>query len=178
MRIKEVCKITGLTDKAVRTYINNQLINPTYTENYAGRKNYSFDDNDVDALNKIVLLRKYDFSLSDIKLLLNSDDNIIQVLEKHLKDTEKTTEAKNIVLANLKNAYDKSTSNLDELCLILNENIEPSNFDLLEQINTIWLKIKGKLPLLIVVCIVGFFVSISLLVFITIILSKVFLLLS
>ena len=99
MRIKEVCKITGLTDKAVRTYINNQLINPSYTENYAGRKNYSFDDNDVDILNKIVLLRKYDFSLSDIKLLLNSDDNIIQVLEKHYFTFTKKTEQMDIKTA-------------------------------------------------------------------------------
>lgn len=29
MRIKDVCKATGLTDKAVRLYINNQLINPS-----------------------------------------------------------------------------------------------------------------------------------------------------
>lgn len=178
MRIKEVCKRTGLTDKAVRTYINNQLITPSYTENYAGRKNYSFDNDDISTLHKIALLRKYDFSIADIKLMLENDDNIVPLLNNHLKDTEQTAEETSIVIANLKNACDKSISNIDELCMVLNENVEPTNFDLMEQINAIWSKVKGKLPLLIVVCILGFFIAIILLVVITIILSKVFLLLA
>lgn len=177
MRIKEVCKKTGLTDKAVRTYINNQLINPAYTENYSGRKNYSFSDEDVELLCKIALLRRYDFSLSDIKILLDDDDRILFVLEKHLNGTKQNAEETSIVLANLNNAYEKSISNLDELCMALDENVEPTNFDLMEQINSIWQKIKSKLPLLITVCVVGFFVTILLLIVITILLSKVFLLL-
>lgn len=178
MRIKEVCKKTGLTDKAVRTYINSQLINPAYTENYSGRKNYNFDNNDIDALYKIALLRRYDFSLSDIKSLLDSNDNVAFILENHLKNIKHNAEETSIVLANLNNAYDKSISNLDELCMVLSENIEPTNFDLMQQINTIWLKIKSKLPLLITVCIIGFFVAILLLIVITILLSKLFLLLA
>ena len=36
MKIKEVCEKTGLTDRAVRFYIENELIHPDYTENYTG----------------------------------------------------------------------------------------------------------------------------------------------
>lgn len=175
MRIKEVCKITGLTDKAVRTYINNQLINPAYTENYAGRKNYSFDKKDIELLSKIALLRKYDFSLSDIKSLLDSDDNVQLILENHLNNTKQNAQETSMVLANLNNAYDKSITSLDELCDVLNESVQPTNFDLMKQINSIWLKIKSKLPLLITVCLVGIFVAIVLLVVITVLLSKLFL---
>lgn len=47
LRIKEVCKKTGLTDKAVRLYINNELIYPDFQEGYNGRKNYNFSEDDV-----------------------------------------------------------------------------------------------------------------------------------
>ncbi|MFR5876465.1 MAG: MerR family transcriptional regulator [Eubacterium sp.] len=38
MKIKEVCKRTELTDKAIRTYIRNGLVFPKYDEKYTGRK--------------------------------------------------------------------------------------------------------------------------------------------
>ena len=55
LRIKEVCKKTGLTDKAVRLYINNELIYPDFQEGYNGRKNYNFSEDDVSLLKKIAL---------------------------------------------------------------------------------------------------------------------------
>ena len=38
MKIKAVCEATGLTDRTVRYYIEEELISPVYTENYLGRK--------------------------------------------------------------------------------------------------------------------------------------------
>ncbi len=58
LRIKEVCKKTGLTDKAIRVYINSGLLNPNYTENYTGRKNFDFSDEDVEVLKRISLLSR------------------------------------------------------------------------------------------------------------------------
>lgn len=177
MRIKEVCKKTGLTDKAIRLYIANRLINPAFTENYSGRKNYNFSDDDVDVLNKIALLRRYDFSVNDIRKMLNNNDNVLSILEKHLNNTKQNVEESSMVLANLTNAYDKSVSDVDELCIILNENLEPNNFEIMNFINSVWEKIKRKMPALLVICIVGFTVSILLLIAVTILLSKLFLLL-
>lgn len=177
MRIKEVCKKTGLTDKAVRLYISNQLINPAFTENYAGRKNYSFSDDDVDVLNKIALLRRYDFSVNDIREMLINKDHVLSILEKHLNNTKQNVEESSMVLANLTNAYDKSVSDIDELCIILMENLEPNSFEIMNFINSVWKKIKRKMPALLVICIVGFTVSILLLIAVTILLSKLFLLL-
>lgn len=178
MRIKEVCKLTGLTDKAIRLYINNQLINPCYTENYAGRKNYSFDERDVEMLKKISILRRYNFSISNIKAMINDRECIHNILEEHLNTAEQDFEESSIILTNLHNAYNNSADSLDALCSVLNENIEPSHFDILQAIHSIWKKFKSKIPLIIIICISCFIISILLLIFITIMLSKLFTLLA
>ncbi len=177
MRIKEVCKETGLTDKAIRFYINNHLISPNYTENYSGRKNYDFNESDVDALKKIAILRRYNFSVHDIKEMFDHNQSISVVLEKHLNKTKQSVEESSMILTNLNNAYNSSISCVDELCDILSENLEPNNFDIMNYIHSIWDKLKRKIPLLIVICCVGFLVAIILLIVITVMLSKLFLLL-
>lgn len=178
MRIKDVCKETGLTDRAIRLYINNRLINPDFTENYAGRKNYSFNEDDVERLKKIAVLRKYNFSLNDIKEMLESNNSINLILEKHLNHTKQNFEESSMILTNLNNAFNSTVDTVEDLCNILSENLEPDNFDILQAIHSIWNKIKRKLPLLIFVCIIGFLISIALLIIITILLSKLFALLA
>ena len=42
MKIKTVCELTGLSDRTIRYYIEEKLISPSHTENYLGRKKYSF----------------------------------------------------------------------------------------------------------------------------------------
>ena len=48
MKIKEVCEKTGVTDKAIRTYIKNGLVFPDYEENYPGRKKFDFSEADIE----------------------------------------------------------------------------------------------------------------------------------
>ncbi len=67
MKIKTVCDMTGLTDRAVRYYIEEQLISPEYTENYLGRKSFDFTESDVQQLKDISVLRKFGFSIAEIK---------------------------------------------------------------------------------------------------------------
>ncbi|MBR2418036.1 MAG: MerR family transcriptional regulator, partial [Clostridia bacterium] len=50
MKIKEVIAKTDLTDRAIRLYIENGLVSPSITENYSGRKNIEFSDDDLVAL--------------------------------------------------------------------------------------------------------------------------------
>ena len=38
MKIKQVMAKTGLTDRAIRLYIENELVKPECDENYNGRK--------------------------------------------------------------------------------------------------------------------------------------------
>ena len=69
MKMKEVLEQTDLTDRAVRLYMENGLVSPSCSENYAGRKNIEFSEEDVDKLNNIATLRKAGFSISEIKLM-------------------------------------------------------------------------------------------------------------
>lgn len=69
MKIKQICEQTGLTDRAIRYYIDEGLVSPAYTENYMGRKAYDFTDGDVTALNHIATLRKFGFTVEEIREL-------------------------------------------------------------------------------------------------------------
>jgi len=67
MKIKAVCEMTGLTDRSIRYYIEEELLLPSYTENYLGRKTFDFSDDDVQKLKDIAVLRKFGFSIAEIK---------------------------------------------------------------------------------------------------------------
>ena len=67
MKMKDVCRQTGLTDRAVRYYIEEGLISPAFSENYLGRKTFSFSESDVSALNEIAVLRKFGFSIAEVR---------------------------------------------------------------------------------------------------------------
>lgn len=175
LRIKEVCKETGLTDKAVRLYINNELIHPNYQEGYNGRRNYDFSEDDVNILKKIALLRQYNFPILTIKEMLDDNDCISEVLENHLFNTKQTLAESSMVLTNLNNAQNSSVSNLDELCDVLSQNLEPNEFDFMNTVKDVWNKIKKKIPLLISIIVLGVLISIVLLIIITILLTKLFL---
>ena len=77
MKIKAVCDLTGLTARTVRVYIDEQLIAPEFTENYLGRRSFEFSQSDIAALQNIATLRKYGFSIDEIRnILLNSQASI------------------------------------------------------------------------------------------------------
>lgn len=70
MKIRQVCEDTGLTDRAIRYYIDEGLLAPAYTENYLGRKSFTFSGEDVQRLRDIVVLRKYGLSIEEIRLII------------------------------------------------------------------------------------------------------------
>ena len=80
MKIKHVCQQTGLTDRVVRYYIEEGLIAPAYTENYLGRRSFDFTREDVDRLGEIAVLRKFDFSIPEIREIYDRPEAIGQVL--------------------------------------------------------------------------------------------------
>jgi len=70
MKIKQVCEQTGLTDRTVRYYIGEGLLSPAYTENYMGRRAYDFTEADVAVLENVATLRRFGFSIEQIRVLL------------------------------------------------------------------------------------------------------------
>ena len=80
MKIKSVCELTGLTDRTIRYYIEEKLISPLYVENYLGRKTYNFCEKDIKDLNDIAVLRKFDFTLEEIKSVINDAETSKEIL--------------------------------------------------------------------------------------------------
>lgn len=88
MKIKEICEKTGLTDRTVRYYIEEQLISPFYTENYLGRKSFDFSEQDLERLKHIAILRAYGFSVEEIKRLsLGEGDQIVEAVRSRTEET-------------------------------------------------------------------------------------------
>lgn len=81
MKIKTVCELTELTDRAIRYYIEEQLISPAYTENYLGRKSFDFSKSDIQQLQDIAVLRKFGFSIAEIKEMLLEPAQIIPIVK-------------------------------------------------------------------------------------------------
>lgn len=83
MLINEVCKLTGLTKKAIEYYEKQGLIKPIKSDN--GYRNYSQED--IALLNEISLYRKLDISIKDIKVIIKSRDKK-DIINNIIKDKQ------------------------------------------------------------------------------------------
>lgn len=85
MLINEVCRLTGLTKKAISYYEQQSLIKPI-----RGTNRYrEYSQNDVKLLNEISLYRSLDISISDIKKIINNEDKIESIKKVILEDKNK-----------------------------------------------------------------------------------------
>ncbi len=80
MKIKEVCAQTALTDRAIRYYIDEGLLAPAATQNYAGRRALDFSEEDVATLNAIATLRKFGFTVEEIRRILADPAESVAIL--------------------------------------------------------------------------------------------------
>lgn len=92
MKMKEVIKLTGLTDRAVRLYIEKELICPENEKSYTGRNNLNFPEKDVELLKKISTLRKAGFSISQIQSIQSNSEQAQLALNELLETKEKEQE--------------------------------------------------------------------------------------
>lgn len=115
MKIKAVCEITGLTDRTIRYYITENLISPAYTENYLGRKTFNFSENDIKELNDISVLRKFGFSIIEIREMIFCPEKSINIIESIRSRKENTVQEEKILLAALSNLDTKRSYTIAEL---------------------------------------------------------------
>ena len=92
MKIKAVCAQTGLTDRTIRYYIEQGLIAPAYEENYTGRRTYDFLERDIKQLQDIAVLRKFDFTIEEIRSILNDAEASQAVIAAVRERTETTVQ--------------------------------------------------------------------------------------
>ncbi len=88
MLINEVSQKVGMTQKAIKLYESKKPLTVARDEN--GYRNYSTDN--IEALNRIKLLRVAGISLSDIKLLFSGVISEADILEKRKQEISKESD--------------------------------------------------------------------------------------
>ena len=86
MKIKEVEKRTGITSHNIRFYEKEGLLNPSRNLSNGYRE---YTGADIQRINYIKLLRMLDISIKDIKVCLEKDEKLSDILTKHLEDLKK-----------------------------------------------------------------------------------------
>lgn len=120
MKMKELSALTGISDRTIRYYIDDGLFIPErYTENYEGRKSYNFSDNDVKRLKQIALLRKYGFSINEIKELTKGTSDLKSLVDKRVAEAKQNSEERLDEIRTLEAVAARQPKDIDELCEML-----------------------------------------------------------
>lgn len=100
MKIAEVCRITGLTERTVRFYVEEGLVQPeTHLRN--GREYREYADTDIQDLQTIALLRRAGFSLEEIRCMKETPHEIRHVVEAMRERLRNEIEGKQRILKRL-----------------------------------------------------------------------------
>ncbi len=124
LKIKEVIEKTGLTDRAVRLYIEHGLVTPENQKSYTGRNNYNFTQADIDCLEKIAMLRKADFSLEQIKILKLGGESAREVLLEYLTAKQESVVMGQKIVEALKGFSAQESVTMESVCAKIKESIE------------------------------------------------------
>lgn len=119
MKIKTVCELTDLSDRAIRHYIEEGLIAPDYSENYLGRRSFDFTQADVRMLKDIAILRKFDFSIPEIKQVQANPWNSWKVIQSLRERKSKMIQAEQAMMAALSGLEDGKAYTIEELARAL-----------------------------------------------------------
>ena len=141
MKIKAACDMTGLTARTIRVYIEEQLISPQFTENYLGRRSFEFSKGDIFALQNIATLRKYGFSIDEIRSILLDSQQSITIIENIKSRTKTQLDEYGERLVALSRIDDKRVYSVDELAAILSQS--EAELELPKETPKIKIKIKG-----------------------------------
>ena len=125
MKIKTVCERSGLSDRAVRLYIENGLLTPDKTENYAGRRSFDFSEEDVACLDRIAVLRAAGFSIAQIKEAQSDPQSIRRIVAEVTEKQETELRRSEKVLTAL-NALDEDVASFEKLADVLNIEEQPA----------------------------------------------------
>ena len=98
MKMKEICQKTGLTERAVRYYIERKLISPN-TYEQRDRTYFEFTEQHLIELRNIALLRKCGFSIDAIAEMNAAPDHIPSLLRSLWEETKRQSEELNSRLA-------------------------------------------------------------------------------
>ena len=124
MKIKQVITETGLTDRAIRLYIENDLVKPECDENYNGRKSIEFSKTDVENLKNIALLRKADFSIQEIKDLQMGGEIAQSTIKEYINRTNEKIEFNTEIIEKIGTLANEENITIEIICERLSSNLE------------------------------------------------------
>ncbi len=124
MKIKEVIEKTGLSDRAIRLYIDEGLTAPRIEESYSGRKSIDFSESDVERLKNVALLRKAGFSISDIKSMVDNNSAAKDIIEKFIEQTESNIAHETEIVEKLKRISFDEEVTFETICISLSKTVE------------------------------------------------------
>ncbi|MBR0541180.1 MAG: MerR family transcriptional regulator [Clostridia bacterium] len=156
MKLKELASATDISERTIRYYISDGVFVPEkYSESYTGRKSYDYTENDVKRLKQIALLRKYDFSIKDIKDFFDGKAEVAEVLKANIEKARRNEETQKDNIAVMENALLENPQTIDELCEALSnpiaEKMPIPNIDEQSAYKPMYKKTKKRNTLLIVI---------------------------
>ena len=86
--MKEVTRLTSITENALRYYNAKGILSPTVREE-TGRKQWLYDDVAVIKLKKLYLLRSIGVSLDEIKIAIHQEEQFWKVIMQRLEQLRK-----------------------------------------------------------------------------------------
>ncbi len=123
MKIKQVMAKTGLTDRAIRLYIENELVKPECDENFNGRKSIEFSETDVENLKNIALLRKADFSIQEIKDLQMGGETAQNTIKEYINRTNEKIQFNSEIIEKIGALADEENITIEIICEKLSSNL-------------------------------------------------------
>ncbi len=124
MKIKAVCEVTKLTDRTIRFYIEEKLIFPKYTENYMGRRTFDFTEDDIKTIQNIAVLRKYGFSIIEIREMINNPNSIPRITKDLETRKQENVNEETELLEKLNQAINNENHNISDLAEFLSKPVE------------------------------------------------------
>lgn len=97
MKIKQVCEATQLTERTIRYYVELGLIDPA-VEYRNGREYREYSNQDMEHLQAIAVLRKMQFSISDIQEMKHEPSKIAELVAKHKQELQAELEIRQKIL--------------------------------------------------------------------------------
>lgn len=118
MKISEVCARTGLTDRAVRFYIEKGLLKKS-AQHINGRNCRDYDDEDIRILTNICSLRKAGFSIHDILNMQEKPDDINDIIAAHNEKLRQACEEYEGIIKELKSINKRGNLSWNKLAELL-----------------------------------------------------------
>lgn len=118
MKINEVCKRTGLSERAIRFYVEKGLLTPK-SQIINGRTTTEYSEADIELLRDIAALRNAEFSIADILAMQSSDEAVCRIIQKHCAELEQEQMLRDELLKELKEISKRDAISWRKLSAIL-----------------------------------------------------------